>query len=223
LSEYLAAVARCGFSSANHEIIHERWSPHSDLLGDGVNIASRLQSIADANGLVISSTVHEQVRETLPIPFVNLGGQRRSKPEPVNKQNCQRKYCDEDDGLRAYVLKVDQRSPHTPLRHLPDRSPPPSRSTTGSRGCTEAKRRRTAPTCKRRDYEDRDATPLRWPRRLGRRVRIDALRNRSPSRLNSCSWTISFDRVAMRCRSDSLSDSSERSESSLFESAVEAH
>jgi adenylate cyclase len=48
----------------------------SDLLGNGVNIASRLQSIADANGLVISSTAYEQVRKTLPLQFVDLGEQR---------------------------------------------------------------------------------------------------------------------------------------------------
>jgi hypothetical protein len=57
---------------------------------------------------------------------------RRSKPEPVNKQSCQHKYGDEDDGLGADVLKDNQWSPHTPLRRLVDRSRPQSRTTTES-------------------------------------------------------------------------------------------
>jgi hypothetical protein len=49
---------------------------------------------------------------------------RRSKPEPVNKQSCQHKYCDEDDGLGADVLKDNQWSLHTLLRRLANRSRP---------------------------------------------------------------------------------------------------
>ncbi len=48
----------------------------SDLLGNGVNIASRLQSIAAANGVVISSAAYEQVRKTLPLSFTDLGEQQ---------------------------------------------------------------------------------------------------------------------------------------------------
>jgi len=47
-----------------------------DLLGNGVNIASRLQSIADANGVVISSAAYEQVRKTLSLSFTDLGERR---------------------------------------------------------------------------------------------------------------------------------------------------
>jgi hypothetical protein len=48
----------------------------------------------------------------------------RSTPEPVNNQSCQRKHCDVDDGLSAYVLKVHQRSSRTPLRRQSDGSRP---------------------------------------------------------------------------------------------------
>jgi hypothetical protein len=70
----------------------------------------------------------------------------RSKPEPVNKQSCQHKYCDEDDGLGADVRKENQWSLHTPLRRLADRSRPIA-SDNRVAGHSEAKRRgrRTAP------------------------------------------------------------------------------
>ena len=43
------------------EIIAE----HDDIYGDGVNIAARLQEFAGPGGIVISGTVHDQVREQL--------------------------------------------------------------------------------------------------------------------------------------------------------------
>lgn len=47
----------------------------TDIYGDGVNVAARLQSLAEAGGIVVSGTVHEQLRDRLSIPFVNLGEQ----------------------------------------------------------------------------------------------------------------------------------------------------
>ncbi len=38
----------------------------NDLLGDGVNIATRLEQLAEPGGLCISGAVHEQVRDRLP-------------------------------------------------------------------------------------------------------------------------------------------------------------
>jgi TolB-like protein/tetratricopeptide (TPR) repeat protein len=44
-----------------------------DIYGDGVNIAARLEALAEPNGICISQTVFEQVRDKLPYPFEDLG------------------------------------------------------------------------------------------------------------------------------------------------------
>ncbi len=44
-----------------------------DLLGDGVNIAARLEALADAGGVCISQTVLEHVRDRIDVPFDDLG------------------------------------------------------------------------------------------------------------------------------------------------------
>jgi adenylate cyclase len=47
-----------------------------DLLGDGVNVAARLEGIADPGGICISGAAHEQVRDKLPLTFADLGEQQ---------------------------------------------------------------------------------------------------------------------------------------------------
>jgi adenylate cyclase len=44
-----------------------------DLYGDGVNIAARIEGLADAGGVFVSNTVHDQVRDRLPFAFEDLG------------------------------------------------------------------------------------------------------------------------------------------------------
>jgi adenylate cyclase len=44
-----------------------------DLMGDGVNIAARLEGIAEPNGVCLSSAAYEQVRDKLRHEFVDLG------------------------------------------------------------------------------------------------------------------------------------------------------
>jgi adenylate cyclase len=44
-----------------------------DLMGDGVNIAARLESICDPGGIVLSEDAHRQVRDRLKESFVDLG------------------------------------------------------------------------------------------------------------------------------------------------------
>jgi adenylate cyclase len=55
-----------------------------DLLGDGVNIAARLESLADPGGICISDATYGYVRKTLPFPFTDLGPhQLKNIEEPI--------------------------------------------------------------------------------------------------------------------------------------------
>ena len=64
-----------------------------DLMGDGVNIAARLEGIADPNGLCLSEDVYRQVRDKLRHNFVDLGDkQLKNIARPV----------------RAYAVTLDQ-------------------------------------------------------------------------------------------------------------------
>ena len=47
----------------------------SDLYGDGVNIAARLQGLAEPGGILISGTVFDQVKDKLTLGFDYLGPQ----------------------------------------------------------------------------------------------------------------------------------------------------
>ena len=44
-----------------------------DIYGDGVNIAARIEALADAGGVFVSGTVHDHVRYRLPFGFEDLG------------------------------------------------------------------------------------------------------------------------------------------------------
>jgi adenylate cyclase len=47
-----------------------------DLYGDGVNIAARIEALADAGGVFVSGTVYDQVRDKLPFVFEDKGEQQ---------------------------------------------------------------------------------------------------------------------------------------------------
>ena len=47
-----------------------------DLLGDGVNVAARLEAIADTGGVCLSGKVYEEVKRKLDLSFVAGGAQR---------------------------------------------------------------------------------------------------------------------------------------------------
>jgi TolB-like protein/class 3 adenylate cyclase/Tfp pilus assembly protein PilF len=71
-----------------------------DILGDGVNIAARLQSLADVGGICVSRSVRDQVRDRLPVSFEDLGEQSvRNIARPV----------------RCYRVRLDTYTPEASL------------------------------------------------------------------------------------------------------------
>ncbi|MDC9810031.1 MULTISPECIES: adenylate/guanylate cyclase domain-containing protein [Rhizobium] len=70
-----------------------------DLYGDGVNIAARLQASAAAGGIVISSTVYDQVRNKVAVGFEFLG--------PLMVKNV-------DEGVPSYAVKIGDARDETP-------------------------------------------------------------------------------------------------------------
>ncbi len=55
----------------------------SDIFGDGVNIAARLQELAEPGGVVISASVYDQVHNKLSLGFDCLGQRQMKNVAPV--------------------------------------------------------------------------------------------------------------------------------------------
>ena len=83
-----------------------------DLLGDGVNVASRLEGLADTGGVCISGTVYDQVAGKISQAFEFMGAQTlKNIEEPV----------------RAYRVSTDQGLSETPARARALEFAPPDR------------------------------------------------------------------------------------------------
>ena len=55
-----------------------------DLYGDGVNVAARLEALADPGTIILSQAVLDQVRSKIAFEFEDLGEQRlKNVPEPI--------------------------------------------------------------------------------------------------------------------------------------------
>ena len=68
----------------------------NDIFGDGVNIASRLEGLADPGGIALSAAVHDNVRAQDPGPFDDLG---------------ERQVKNIDHPVRAYRIRFDDSPP----------------------------------------------------------------------------------------------------------------
>ncbi|WP_312016938.1 adenylate/guanylate cyclase domain-containing protein [Bradyrhizobium jicamae] len=72
-----------------------------DILGDGVNVAARLEGIAQPGGICVASSAYEQVRGKVPVEFADLGEQRlKNIDRPVRVYAAK----SEDLGMVAPVL-----------------------------------------------------------------------------------------------------------------------
>src|SRR5712671_3322436 len=72
-----------------------------DIFGDGVNIAARLEALAEPGGICISGVVHNQVRDKLPYPFEDMGTQ--------NLKNI-------DRPVHAYRIRIAAAAPALPTK-----------------------------------------------------------------------------------------------------------
>jgi class 3 adenylate cyclase len=81
-----------------------------DLLGDGVNVAARLESIAEPGGIYVASSVYDQIAGKLDLGFSDLGEQ--------SLKNI-------DRPVRAYRVDRDKRATPPSARKPPKRSPMP--------------------------------------------------------------------------------------------------
>jgi adenylate cyclase len=81
-----------------------------DLLGDGVNIAARLEGLAEVGGICVSRAVHEQVANKLSVQFADIGEQEvKNIPTPVHAYMVAMR---RDDG--TYATPKIKKKPQAP-------------------------------------------------------------------------------------------------------------
>jgi class 3 adenylate cyclase len=76
------------------------------IYGDRVNIAARLEAIADPGGICISSIVYDQIKDTLPLSYENLGEKKiKNIPKPVQAYRIML-----EDGA-AHSINLERKTP----------------------------------------------------------------------------------------------------------------
>ena len=79
-----------------------------DILGDGVNVAARLEGLADPGNICISAKVYEEVRNKLDLGFADMGAQRvKNIAEPIS---CYRVLMADGDAGRTIPGKQPRRA-----------------------------------------------------------------------------------------------------------------
>ncbi|NQU72559.1 MAG: alpha/beta fold hydrolase [Rhodospirillales bacterium] len=107
-----------------------------DVHGEGVNIAARLEALADSGGICISGTVYEQVRNRIDATFKDLGDQEvknvsrpvriwkiLSNEDPQRVMNAQDveqeiRYCTSPDGTALAYAKMGHGPPLLKSAHF---------------------------------------------------------------------------------------------------------
>jgi adenylate cyclase len=86
----------------------------SDLFGDGVNIASRIEGLAEPGGVVITDGVHEHLRGRIGVTFVD-GGNREVK----NIERALRVWMWSPQGAEAVQAEILSPTPDVASRNRP--------------------------------------------------------------------------------------------------------
>jgi adenylate cyclase len=92
----------------------------SDIYGDGVNIAARLQELAEPGGIVVSSTVYDQVYNKLSVGFDCLGQQPMKNVAPVTSYRVTMG----GRAARPGRAQASESRPETGARQVGDRQEP---------------------------------------------------------------------------------------------------
>jgi class 3 adenylate cyclase len=95
-----------------------------DILGDGVNIAARLENLAEPGSILISRQVYDQVQNKVALDYRNLGPQRlKNIPDEIEvfaigggaprvaSDRQEIKYCRTSDGVRLAYATSGQGPP----------------------------------------------------------------------------------------------------------------
>lgn len=86
----------------------------TDLLGDGVNVAARLEGLAEPGGICVSGSVWDHIQGKLSIGYVDIGEQTvKNIPRPI----------------RAYHLRVDSTIEERGMSAQPSHEPRPNGET----------------------------------------------------------------------------------------------
>lgn len=100
-----------------------------DIRGDGVNIAARLEGLAEPGGICVSSSVHEQLAGKLDVIFEDGGEQTlknisrpiriwRWSPEPADTGKATKSSADRHGRLASNAANADQLKPRRRLTHV---------------------------------------------------------------------------------------------------------
>lgn len=87
---------------------------NGDLFGDGVNIAARLQSVADPGGICLSEAAYGYVRKSLPLTFHDLGEQHVKNMEEAIRAFAIGPQSNASTDLRTAPNSSASRSPDKP-------------------------------------------------------------------------------------------------------------